>query len=210
MSFSGDYGVYHSMYDDYYWMTHFGDPGMRYTKALDRIWARIAVDLASSPLVPLDYETYAAELKAYLEEWAKPFDPAKKKLRALFGLVEEMRRAAAGLGPILFCGNAAGATRGEPGAEVAVEKRLEANRLLLEVERDFGLPEGIPNRSWFKHLVFGTRSTYAALLLPELTEAAEAGNEQGVEAAIAHLESAVRKVTLKLKNIAGILGHPGA
>ncbi|MGA2362294.1 MAG: M28 family metallopeptidase [Candidatus Aminicenantales bacterium] len=222
MNFSGDYGVYHSIYDDYYWMRHFGDPGMRYTKALDRIWARIAVDLASSPLVPLDYETYATELKAYLEEWAKPFDPAKKKLGPLFGLVEEMRRAAAGISPALFGGSAAGkppergtwpstvgATGVEPGTEVAAEKRGEANRLLIEVERDFALPEGIPNRSWFKHLVFGTRSTYVALLLPELTEAAEAGNEKGVEAAIAHLEAAVGKVTLRLKNIAAILGHPG-
>ena len=86
----------------YYWMSHFGDPGMRYTKALDRIWARIAVDLASSPLVPLDYESYAVELKGYLEDWAKRFDPAKKKLGRLFGLVEEMRKAAATLGPGLF------------------------------------------------------------------------------------------------------------
>jgi hypothetical protein len=98
---------------------------------------------------------------------------------------------------------------GTPGAELPADKRREVNRLLIEVERDFALPEGIPNRSWFKHLVFGTRSTYAALLLPELTEAAEAGNADGVRIAIAHLEAAVRKVALKLKNIAEVLGQPG-
>jgi N-acetylated-alpha-linked acidic dipeptidase len=224
MSFSGDYGVYHSMYDDYYWMAHFGDPGMRYTKALDRIWARIAIDLASSPLVPLDYETYAVDLKSYLEEWAKLFDPAKKKMAKLLAVVEEMRMAAAAIHPALFDENAAvtrpetkserkqdaaGAMTGTPGAELPADKRREVNRLLIEVERDFALPEGIPNRSWFKHLVFGTRSTYAALLLPELTEAAEAGNADGVRIAIAHLEAAVRKVALKLKNIAEVLGQPG-
>ena len=30
LGFDGPYGVYHSMYDDFYWMNHFGDPGYRY------------------------------------------------------------------------------------------------------------------------------------------------------------------------------------
>jgi N-acetylated-alpha-linked acidic dipeptidase len=199
MSFSGDYGVYHSMYDDYYWMTHFGDPGMRYTKALDEIWARIAIGLASSPFVPLDYEAYAAELKTYLDEWAKRFDPAKKKLGKLFGFVEGMRKAAAEINPVLF-----GA-----GAELTANKRREANRLLIEIERDFAFPDGIPNRTWFKHLVFGTRSTYAALLLPELTEAAEAENERGVTLAFTHLEEAVSNVVSKLRAIADRINQAG-
>lgn len=209
MSFDGDYGVYHSMYDDYYWMSHFGDPGMRYTRALDRIWARIAVDLASSPLVPLDYETYAVELKGYLEDWAKRFDPAKKKMGRLFGLVEEMRKAAAVLGPGLFGEPVVGAET-RLGTSLSADTRREANRLLLQVERCFSLEKGIPNRNWFKHLVFGTRSTYAALLLPELTEAAEAGNEPGVAVAAGHLEAALAKVILNLKTVADLLARPGA
>ena len=113
-----------------------------------------------------------------------------------------MRKGAAGISPVLF---GAGALV----AEVSAEKRREANQLLIEIERAFALPDGIPNRNWFKHLVFGTRSTYAALLLPELTEAAEAGNEKGVDLAIAHLEASVSRATLRIKNISGILGQPG-
>lgn len=203
MSFDGDYGVYHSMYDDDYWMKHFGDPGMRYTKALDEIWGRIAIRLAAGPLIPLDYEAYAVELKTYLDDWAKRFDPAKEKLGKLFGLVEEMRKTAAGIGPSQFDGGAVE-------RELSTEKRRAANRLLIEIERDFALEEGIPNRTWFKHLIFGTRSTYAALLLPELTEAAEAGNERGVTVAITHLELAVGKVVSKLRAIAGLIGPAGA
>jgi len=199
MSFNGDYGVYHSRYDDYYWMTHFGDPGMPYTAALAKIWARQAIDLSSRPLLPLDYEAYAAAIKDYLDKWAKPFDPSKKKLGNLFGLVEEMRKNASALNPSIFA---------SPGKVIllSVEKAKEANRLLLAIERDFSLADGIPNRNWFKHLVFGTRSTYAALLLPELQEAAEAGNAQGVAAAIAHLEAALQKINAKLKALAGLLG----
>ena len=199
MSFSGDYGVYHSMYDDYYWMTHFGDPRMKYTAALAKIWAHQVINLASSRLVPLDFEAYAVEIKGYLAEWARQFDPSRKKVEKLFGLIEEMRKIAAKLGPQIF---------GRPGPEIEIApiKIKEANRNLLEIERDFCLPEGIPNRNWFKHLIFGTRSTYAALLLPELQEAAEAGNDQGVAVAIAHLEEAVAKVISKLKDIANVLG----
>ena len=199
MSFNGDYGVYHSRYDDYYWMTHFGDPGMRYTATLAKIWARQAIDLSSRPLLPLDYEAYAAAIKDYLHKWAKPFDPSKKKLGKLLGLVEEMRENASALNPSIFA---------SPGKEIVLpaEKAKEANRLLLAIERDFSLADGIPNRNWFKHLIFGTRSTYAALLLPELQEAAEAGNEQGVAAAIAHLETALQKINVKLNALACLLG----
>ncbi len=200
MSFGGDYGVYHSMYDDYYWMAHFGDPGMQYSAALARIWAHQSIDLASKPLLPLDFEAYAEELKGYLEEWAKQFDPSKERLKQLFGLVEEMRKKAAALNPHIFSGPGSG-------TEVAKKKMQEANRLLLEIERDFSYPEGIPNRTWFKHLIFGTRSTYAALLVPELQEAAEAGNEKGVAVAITHLEEALARVISKLKDIANVLGN---
>lgn len=199
MSFNGDYGVYHSRYDDYYWMTHFGDPGMRYTAALAKIWARQAIDLAARPLVPLDYEAYAGALKGYLEKWAGEFDPSKTKLEKLLGLVEEMRKNASVLNPSIFA---------SPGKEIvlSVEKAKEANRHLLALERDFSLAEGIPGRSWFKHLIFGTRSTYAALLLPELQEAAEAKNEQGVAVAISHLEAALQKINAALQTLAGLLG----
>jgi len=200
MSFGGDYGVYHSMYDDYYWMTHFGDPGMKYSAALARIWAHQAIDLAASRLLPLDFEVYARELKGYLEEWARQFDPTKKRLQKLFGLVEEMRQNAAAINPPIFGGP-------DSGTEIAKDKIQEANRVLLQIERDFSYPEGIPNRTWFKHLIFGTRSTYDALLLPELQEAAEAGNDKGVSAAIAHLEEALARVNSKLKDIATVLGH---
>jgi N-acetylated-alpha-linked acidic dipeptidase len=197
MSFSGDYGVYHSAYDDYFWMSHFGDPGMRYTKALDEIWARQVIDLAGSPLVPLDYEATAIELRTWLDEWTRRFNPGRKALGTLLGLVDEMRTAASVVTPFLF-------ERGS-GAGIGPAARAKANRLLVEIERCFALQDGIPGRTWFKHLVFGTRSTYEALLLPELTEAAEAGNAQGVAIAVAHLEAAVGNAIQKLGEIARVL-----
>ena len=39
LQFDGPYGVYHSVYDDYYWMNHFGDPGYKYHAAMSQLWS---------------------------------------------------------------------------------------------------------------------------------------------------------------------------
>jgi len=198
MTFSGDYGVYHSMYDDYYWMSHFGDPGMHYTAALARIWAHMVVELANRTLLPLDYKGYAHSLQDYLDGWAERFDPAKKKSRTLYNLIDEMAKKASLLTPYLF---------GTAGREDSQDSSRihEINRLLMEIERAFILPRGIPDRPWFKHLIFGARYTYAVLLLPALTEAAEAGDEKSVDRSLKDLEAAVKRAVTKLEKISEIL-----
>ena len=50
------------------------------------------------------------------------------------------------------------------------------NRALLQFERTWLHEAGIPGRPWFKHLLFAPRYTYAAMTLPGITEAAEAGD----------------------------------
>ncbi|UCC41362.1 MAG: M28 family metallopeptidase [Candidatus Aminicenantes bacterium] len=199
MTFSGDYGVYHSMYDDYYWMANFGDPGMRYTATLAKIWAHMIIELASKPILPLDYEIYAKEFFNYLEEWAKSHDPTKEKSKKLFTLIEEMKKHASMLNQYIFHPEIWEKIDDE-------EKTQKVNRILIGIERDFTDPQGIPRRDWFKHLVFGARYTYAVLLLPALTEAAEAGDEEGVSQALQRLEEATKKVILKLKKAAIVLG----
>lgn len=198
MSFSGDYGVYHSMYDNYYWMSHFGDPGMHYTATLARIWAYMAIELASSPLLPLDFESYARELENYLKEWTSVYDPSGKRSEKLFELIKEMGKKASHIIPYIL-----GSKREKK--EYAEETTYKINRLLVEIDRDFTITQGIPDRNWYKHLIFGARYTYAVLLLPALTEAAETGDESGISQSIIQLENAVKKATSKLKEISEIL-----
>lgn len=199
MIFSGDYGVYHSMYDNYYWMSHFGDPGMLYTAALARIWSHMVIELACNTFLPLDYENYARELERYLKEWAVQHDPSWKKSENLLILIREMKEKASVLAPY---------TLGikEIQKSISEGKVQKVNRLLMEIERDFIDPRGIPNRNWFKHLIFGCRYTYAVLLLPSLTEAAEAGDKEAVFRSLGSLEKAVKKVNAKLEKIAVLLG----
>jgi len=49
----------------------------------------------------------------------------------------------------------------------------EINAGMMQVERNWLNPEGIPGRPWFKHILYGARFTYAHLELPGLTEAVE-------------------------------------
>jgi N-acetylated-alpha-linked acidic dipeptidase len=198
MSFSGDYGVYHSMYDDYYWMSHFGDPGMLYSAALAKIWSRLVIDLACRSLLPLDYENYARELEKYLEEWAAQHDPSQKISKNLFSLIREMRKSASRLTPYLL-------SKKEIPEDISSEMVPKVNRLLIEIERDFIDLKGIPNRNWFKHLIFGCRYTYAVLLLPSLTEAAETKNEKAVFHSLRSLEESIKKANAKLEEISVLL-----
>ena len=68
IGFGGDYGVYHSLYDDFYWMKHFGDPTFAYHAALARILGTIALRLDEADILPFDYSAYASEIAACRSE----------------------------------------------------------------------------------------------------------------------------------------------
>ena len=52
--FDGPYGVYHSVYDDYGWMSRHGDPGFRYHAAMARLAGVIALRFANADVLPFD------------------------------------------------------------------------------------------------------------------------------------------------------------
>jgi len=69
----------------------------------------------------------------------------------------------------------------------------------MQVESNWLIPEGIPGRPWFQHLLYAARYTYAHLELPGLTEAAEKGDWQTAQAQVRLLEAAVEKNTELLR-----------
>src|SRR6202020_2870855 len=68
LGFVGPYGVYHSMYDDFYWMNHFGDPGYRYHTLMSNLWGVLALRLANADLLPFDFAVYAANIREFVNE----------------------------------------------------------------------------------------------------------------------------------------------
>jgi N-acetylated-alpha-linked acidic dipeptidase len=166
-SFVGPYGVYHSMYDDFYWMNHFGDPSYRYHALMSQLWGTAALRLAGAELLPFDFESYGAEIRKFVADLdAQTHASAQILLGRLVEQVAEFQAAGRDLNHAV--------TTALASDRLTPEGAQRVNRELMQVERNWCQADGIPGRLWFKHSLYAARYTYAHLELPGLTEAAEA------------------------------------
>lgn len=169
MSFNGPYGVYHSAYDSHDWVSRIGDPGFRYAHLITQLWGVMALRLANATLLPLDVEVYGRALDGFITRLDEiPDRAARLDVAPLTAAVRDLTEAGQMLNARTAAALAAG--RLDPSRADGV------NRALLQFERTWLHDAGIPGRPWFKHLLFAPRYTYAAMTLPGITEAAEAGD----------------------------------
>jgi N-acetylated-alpha-linked acidic dipeptidase len=194
LGFTGDYGVYHSMYDDHYWMAHIGDPAFEYHVALARIWGLVALRLANADILPFDFGFNAAALEQFLRELEQGnnLEPRRLKLKRLHARITEFEKE----GNLLRDAVAHDLLSGS----VSQEKIQRLNEQLLQVESNWLDPTGIPGRPWFQHLLYSSRYTYAHLEFPGLTEAAEKQDWKLAARQAALLEKAVEKNTKWLRS----------
>jgi N-acetylated-alpha-linked acidic dipeptidase len=165
LGFEGPYGVYHSAYDDFFWMNHFGDPGYRYHTLMSQLWGVLALRLANADLLPFDFANYAANIRQFVNELAKGKDMSPLDLKPILEAIDDFEAAGKRLDESTNRALASG----------AIDSKLAAtiNHGTMQVERNWLNPDGIPGRPWFKHMLYGARFTYAHLELPGLTEAVE-------------------------------------
>jgi N-acetylated-alpha-linked acidic dipeptidase len=195
MGFEGPYGVYHSQYDDLYWMTHFGDPEFRYHATLGTIWGMATLRLANAQIYPLDYEAYAAEIGSYVKDVSRSSEASiAADLDLLLGRVESFRKTAQKLN-----GQIERSLSQESPIPPATLQAI--NGALMQVERDFGSPGGIPKRPWYKHLIYACRFTYDPEVLPGLTEAVEEKDWARAKEQIALLAQAVDRADRTLDEV---------
>ena len=204
LSFDGPYGVYHSVYDDFLWMNRFGDPGYRYHVLLSRIWGTLALRLANADLLPFDFAAYARHLRVFVADLEKATEKGRLDLARLRAAGDAFDAA----GRKLNDARARALGVGVPAPDLA--RRL--NRGVLEVERNWLDPDGLPGRPWFKHTLYAARYTYAHLELPGLTEAAEERDWDRAARQAAILERAVARNAELLDRLARDLsgGFPPA
>jgi N-acetylated-alpha-linked acidic dipeptidase len=168
MSFDGPYGVYHSIYDDYYWMTRFGDPGFRYMTAMADVWGRMALRLANAEAYPFDFGLYADRVSGFIDDLAKVPGADRLRLQPVRAAVRRWRSAGTALDSARRALLARPSGAGRTGALQAM------NGAMRLVEQQLLLSEGIPDRPWFRHALYAPRPTYAAMTLPGIREAVEA------------------------------------
>jgi N-acetylated-alpha-linked acidic dipeptidase len=208
MGFGGDYGVYHSAYDSFYWMTKFGDPTFAYHVAAAQVWGTIALRLADASVLPLDYTDYAAQIRDFLTETsrtatrrrlAESFD-AKAMNEAIKDFMEEAARVDRRRREAAVEFEAARASGGDAGRR-ASERLRRINDALLNTERALTDERGLRGRAWYKHQIYapGYYTGYAAQPLPDLRQAIEDRNAGGAREAAARITEAIRRATEALR-----------
>jgi len=199
--FGGPYGVYHSAYDTYEWMSRFGDPGFRRHATAARIGAALALRLANADVLPYDYAEFARTLERHLSTaergirgrgWTLSLDTLRQSIAG-------MERAA----------TAFARTRDDALARSSVPRRSldRANAALMRVERALTRPEGLRTRPWSRGLIYAAdeNNGYSTMVLPSVNEAIRAGDEALAAREVADLAARFALATRALEEAAAAL-----
>lgn len=188
---SGSYGVYHSVFDNFRWFTKFADPDFVYEQEMARVYGIEMLRMADADVLPYDYEEYGKEIAAYI-------DGAKQKAARKFA------NKSPDFGP---AADAAKHLESAGAAILAKQKSLapdsgKLNRTLRDAERAMLIPEGLPNRPWFRHAIYapGVYTGYAAVVIPGVNEAIDAGDLERTRQQIAALAAAANRAAKVLES----------
>jgi N-acetylated-alpha-linked acidic dipeptidase len=176
-------GIYHSIYDDFYWYTHFSDTAFVYGRALAQAGGSAVMRLADADLLPFEFgdfsdtiQTYAKEVKTLAQKMRDDIIERNRELdEGVFQAIADPREKSLPppretLPPFLNFAPLDNATdalarsateyhkaleqaNANGGAALASASAAEVNKLLIESERRLTTPEGLPGRPWFKHQI---------------------------------------------------------
>lgn len=177
-------GIYHSIYDDFYWYTHFSDYDFVYGRALSQTGGTAVMRMADADLLPFQFADFADDVKMYVREVEKFAGQQRDEIQernqkiteGLFEATSDPREVWVApkkedLPPHLNFAPLDNAVEdllrssGEyqkaldkisanGGAALAGSSVQEINRLLIESERKLTTPEGLPGRFWYKHELY--------------------------------------------------------
>ncbi|WP_155264214.1 transferrin receptor-like dimerization domain-containing protein [Sphingomonas segetis] len=229
--FSG--GSYHSVYDSFYHVMHFDDPGLAYGAALSKVIGRLVLRSADAPRVPAHYSDLASDVSNYLAEVQKLAVDQREKDRALAELRREgdFKLASApydptiapvdrGITPLIdmlalqnasdHLTRAAAAADGVLAHEgrLAPATRARIDSSLLHIDQLLLDPQGLPGRPWYKNLVSapGTLTGYGAKTLPGVREAIEQRRWDDARAYVQRTAAVIEAYASRLDQVAA-MGH---
>jgi N-acetylated-alpha-linked acidic dipeptidase len=177
-------GVYHSIYDDFYWYTHFSDVDFVYGRALAQTGGTAVLRLADADLLPFEFGNFADTVQTYVKDLKKLSDHMQEEIRernkeieeGVFSATNDPRHPLVApktetVPPHLNFApleNAADAltrsaleykkafeqANANGGAALASASLADVNKMLIASERKLTTTEGLPNRPWFKHQLY--------------------------------------------------------
>ena len=191
VSSTGSYGVYHSVFDNFNWFKKFGDPDFVYEQEMARVFGLEVVRMSDADVLPYDYEQYGKEIAVYVEA-------ARRKAEVLFpGLPPSFTAAVRAAHQFEQAGAKIRRKQESPGNGSA---RL--NQALRQAERALLVADGLPNRSWFRHVIYapGQYTGYAAVVIPGVNEAIDKRDLERTRQQIAVLAGALNRATKVLED----------
>jgi N-acetylated-alpha-linked acidic dipeptidase len=176
-------GIYHSVYDDIYWYTHFSDTDFSYGRALSQTAGTAVIRLADADLLPYNFTEFSSTVRRYLDEIKRLLktmqDQAKERNRELaegvFTATADPKETyipppAEEVPPYLNFAPLENAvtvlTKSADRYDKAVKRAMqsgtnpssmlvkEVNAKLIETERALTSAEGLPGRPWFENLIY--------------------------------------------------------
>ena len=192
VSSSGSYGVYHSVFDNFNWFKKFGDPDFIYEQEMARVFGVEIIRMAEADVLPYDYEEYGKEIAVYI-------DAARRKSESVFGSQSpNFAEAVHAAHQFEQSGAKMLHRQKSPGTDAA---RL--NESLRQAERALLIPEGLPNRPWFRHAIYapGQYTGYAAVVIPGVNEAIDKHDLERTRQQISVLAAALNRAARVLEGV---------
>ena len=200
LSGRGGDGTYHSTYDNPDWFKRYIDPQFKYSVLAAQVTGVALLRLADAELLPMDYEAYGTQILEYIKDIeqqaaaASAADAKRIDFAGLKSAAEAFTKAGAALrqrGDALLAGPST--SSGQALAEV--------NHRLMMAERDLIEPAGLPDRPWYRHVIYapGLYTGYGVKTIPGVREAVDAGNYARAADQAAVVIRALRRATRTLQ-----------
>ena len=183
----------------------FGDPGFHYHAAAARLLGLMTMRLASAEIVPLRFSSYAASLQEDLDAMRR--DAIRRARTNAEGqkpaITPDFSEVLAALKELATAGEAADRAIEAVAKSGDAASMRRINDSLVQVERAFLDAKGLPNRSWFRHMLIapGLTTGYAPWPFPAMQEAIEARDAGMFAAEAKRVAAAIRAGAAKLQQV---------
>ncbi|MEO8100008.1 MAG: M28 family peptidase [Acidobacteriota bacterium] len=196
LGFGAAPGQYHSNYDTVQFYNRFSDGDRRYGVALAQVMLTALMRLADADALPFEFESLSRAVARYLDEIRSQVPP---------GPGVDFREAMA---ESTRLGLAAKAY--EAGLDAAVKRGpipVAANEAIERTERALILPDGLPERDWYRHQIYapGLLTGYTAKTLPGIREAVEGKRWEEANQQAQRLAQVLRAATAQIERANVIL-----
>ncbi|XP_077990909.1 N-acetylated-alpha-linked acidic dipeptidase 2-like [Glandiceps talaboti] len=158
--------TYHSAYETLYLMEEFLDPTFSHHLAMSRVMAEITRDLSDSLIIPFNCNDYAVKLNESVDNLKSSYGDAMQSRGITFETIDSA---------VVNFTASAGALHNEidtMDTDNALAIRA-VNDQLMNIERAFIDPLGLPDRKFLRHIVFAPSSTnsYSSASFPGIVDA---------------------------------------